>query len=62
VLGGDFSRAVGDNADPRLKRSGYAGMFSAPPEEGTLDLEDFDSLVFRCSATTSQLSTSGMRA
>ncbi len=48
VLSGIYSRAVGESAHSRLRRSGFAGMTSKPLEDPSrLDLEDFDALVFR---------------
>lgn len=48
VLTGHYSTQIGEGAHARLRRSGFAGISSRPPEEGPLDLEDFDALVFRC--------------
>lgn len=48
MLSGIYSRAVGESAHSRLRRSGFAGMTSKPLEDPSrLDLEDFDALVFR---------------
>ncbi|KAL4448351.1 hypothetical protein ABPG75_005570 [Micractinium tetrahymenae] len=48
VLYGTFSTEVGEGAHARLRRSGFAGMTNRPlVDAGRLDLEDFDSLVFR---------------
>lgn len=45
---GRFSTELGDSAHARLKRSGFAGFsLRARPPGSTIDIEDFDSLVFR---------------
>ncbi|PSC70312.1 putative complex I intermediate-associated 30 [Micractinium conductrix] len=43
---GSYSTEVGEGAHARLRRSGYAGISSAP-KDAPMDLEDFDALVFR---------------
>ncbi|KAI3426304.1 hypothetical protein D9Q98_008677 [Chlorella vulgaris] len=47
TLTGVFSTEVGEGAHERLRRSGYAGITTKPSQDGPLDLEDFDTLVFR---------------
>lgn len=46
VLAGEYSSALGEGADARLRRSGFAGITSRP-QGAPMDLEDFDALVFR---------------
>lgn len=48
VFSGRYSTQIGAGAHHRLRRSGFAGITSNPPPEGPMDLEDYDSLVFRC--------------
>ena len=42
-----YSREIGENANQRLKRSGFAGMSVRAPDGDYIDLDDFHSLVFR---------------
>lgn len=46
VLAGRYSSALGEGADARLRRSGFAGITSRA-QGAAMDLEDFDALVFR---------------
>ena len=47
MFSGRYSTQIGEGAHQRLRRSGFAGISSNPPEEGPMDLEDYDALVFR---------------
>ena len=47
LLSGHYSTKLAEGAHERLRRSGFAGITSQPSPMGPLDLEDFDSLVFR---------------